>query len=108
MTFEEAVDGVAELLDQLFPPEVTIIAEPGRFFCTSCYTLAVTIISRRDRFVVHSRPQNKLSFVGQEDGHQEQELPDKEDHKDEPESPVREVLYYLSDGLYGSFNNIVR
>ncbi len=55
MTFEETIDGVAQILDDLFPADVTVIAEPGRYFCTAAYTLAVTIISRRDRFVCRNR-----------------------------------------------------
>jgi ornithine decarboxylase len=106
MTFEETIDGVSQIVDELFPAEVKVIAEPGRYFCTAAYTLAVTIISRRDRFVCRNRPQNKLSFVGNE----EEEKPEEslaEDTTEQEDVPAREVLYYLSDGLYGSFNNIV-
>jgi ornithine decarboxylase len=109
MTFEETIEGVPQLLDELFPPEVKVIAEPGRYFCTAAYTLAVTIISRRDRFVCRNRPQNKLSFVGgEEEERQDTAAEDTEAMTTEQEdTPAREVLYYLSDGLYGSFNNIV-
>jgi ornithine decarboxylase len=107
MTFEETIDGVAQILDDLFPADVTVIAEPGRYFCTAAYTLAVTIISRRDRFVCRNRPQNKLSFVGHEEEEEKQETPADDTTTEQEEMPAREVLYYLSDGLYGSFNNIV-
>lgn len=108
MTFEETIDGVAQILDDLFPADVTVIAEPGRYFCTAAYTLAVTIISRRDRFVCRNRPQNKLSFVGQDEEEEKQEQDTAaDDTTEQEEMPAREVLYYLSDGLYGSFNNIV-
>lgn len=108
MTFEETIDGVAQILDDLFPADVTVIAEPGRYFCTAAYTLAVTIISRRDRFVCRNRPQNKLSFVGHEEEEEKQEQETAaDDTTEQEEMPAREVLYYLSDGLYGSFNNIV-
>jgi ornithine decarboxylase len=108
MTFEETIDGVAQILDDLFPADVTVIAEPGRYFCTAAYTLAVTIISRRDRFVCRNRPQNKLSFVGHDEEEEKQEQDTAaDDTTEQEEMPAREVLYYLSDGLYGSFNNIV-
>jgi ornithine decarboxylase len=107
MTFEETIDGVAQILDDLFPADVDIIAEPGRYFCTAAYTLAVTIISRRDRFVCRNRPQNKLSFVGHDDEKNEEETPADDTTTEQEDVPAREVLYYLSDGLYGSFNNIV-
>jgi len=106
LSFEETIEGVPELIDELFPPEVQVIAEPGRYFCTAAYTLAVTIISRRDRYVCHNRPQNKLSFIDQKDKEVEVSLPE-ESTTDQDDANTREVLYYLSDGLYGSFNNIV-
>jgi ornithine decarboxylase len=106
MTFEETIDGVGQIIDELFPADVEVIAEPGRYFCTAAYTLAVTIISRRDRFVCRNRPQNKLSFVGHEEEAPE-ETPAEETTTEQEDTPAREVLYYLSDGLYGSFNNIV-
>jgi ornithine decarboxylase len=83
LSFVDIAKDLAPVLDQYFPPEVRIVAEPGRFFCTSCYTLAVSIISRRERWV---KPKS--------DG-------------ENTEEPTKEILYYLSDGLYGSFNNIV-
>jgi len=82
LSFVDIAKDLAPVLDQYFPPHVRIIAEPGRFFCTACYTLAVSIISRRERWV---KPKTD----------------------NEEEEPTKEVLYYLSDGLYGSFNNIV-
>jgi len=128
LSFEETIEGVPELIDELFPPEVQVIAEPGRYFCTAAYTLAVTIISRRDRYVCRNRyhqslapspcapghqltmllgrPQNKLSFIDQKDKEVEESLPE-DSTTDHDDTNTREVLYYLSDGLYGSFNNIV-
>jgi hypothetical protein len=56
----------------------------------------------------HIRPQNKLSFVGHEEEEEKQEQETAaDDTTEQEEMPAREVLYYLSDGLYGSFNNIV-
>jgi ornithine decarboxylase len=108
LTFEEAVEGIGPLLDKLFPPEVKVIAEPGRYFCTSCYTLAVTIISRRDRFVAHNQPAYRTEYAEKHDDNASKEMDANPDEKvSQPAEPVREVLYYLSDGLYGSFNNIV-
>jgi len=89
MTFEGIAAELNPILDQLFPPKpgFEVIAEPGRYMCTQCYTLAVSVISKREKWIkpeVHEIP----SIA------------------EEPAKPERQVLYYLSDGLYGSFNNI--
>jgi len=85
--FSEIAAKITPTLDELFPKDkVTIISEPGRFFVSECMTLAVTVISRRM----------------------------KED-EDYPVSPVpvaqinnpTKYLYYVSDGIYGSFNCII-
>jgi len=85
--FSEIAAKITPTLDELFPKDkVTIISEPGRFFVSECMTLAVTVISRRM----------------------------KED-EDYPVSPVpvaqinnpTKYLYYVSDGIYGSFNSIM-
>jgi len=94
LTMEEIAKDVLPVLNDLFPDDVRVIAEPGRFFCTSCYTLAVTVISRRERWVKVEAPKVEAHC-----------------ENDEVEAPregtAKEILYYLSDGVYGSFNNIV-
>jgi len=84
------------------------------FFCTSSYTLAVTVTSRRERYT-------KKPGEAQSQGHHNNSAstPNGEEKKDMtdqgPEPQIeeeqlglsKEVLYYLSDGVYGSFNNIV-
>lgn len=64
-------------LDELFPPSagVEIIAEPGRYFTASAYTLTTHVIAKR--LVPGS-----------------------------VESPSRppSIMYYVNDGVYGSFN----
>ncbi|ESO12426.1 hypothetical protein HELRODRAFT_93271 [Helobdella robusta] len=49
LSFNEIVDVLKPALDALFPEEsgVQIIAEPGRFFVASAFTLAVSVISSR-------------------------------------------------------------
>jgi len=76
ISFEEIVGIVNESLDEFFPPEcgVKIIAEPGRYFVASAFTLCANIIAKRETV--------------SEDG--------------EPIS-----MYYLNDGVYGSFNCLI-
>jgi ornithine decarboxylase len=51
LSFLDAAAAVNAALDEYFPPsmEVTIIAEPGRYFAESPSTLATTIIGKRVR-----------------------------------------------------------
>ncbi|KEZ39092.1 Ornithine decarboxylase [Scedosporium apiospermum] len=48
-TFEEMAAVLTAALDQYFPPsrDVNIIAEPGRFFVSSAFTIACHVIARR-------------------------------------------------------------
>jgi ornithine decarboxylase len=64
---------------------VEIVAEPGRYFASACMTLAANVVSRRERTVT------AVDATGQE-----------------VETDDRSFLYYISDGVYGSFNCIVR
>ena len=62
-----------------------MIAEPGRYFSSACMTLAANVVSRRERIVVATNEAGE-----------------------EVETDERSFLYYISDGVYGSFNCIVR
>ena len=45
--FEEMAAALSTALDECFPPSVRIIAEPGRFFVATAYTLATQVVGRR-------------------------------------------------------------
>jgi len=47
VTFSEIAKCVGPVIDQLFPPEVQIIAEPGRYFVSQSHTLAVNVFAKR-------------------------------------------------------------
>ncbi|XP_060536968.1 ornithine decarboxylase 1-like [Cylas formicarius] len=79
-----SIDKIANIvnmaLDDFFPdPRVQVIAEPGRFFVSSAYTLACNIHSIRDSI--------------QKD--------------DVTKSGKLHKMYYINDGVYGSFNCIL-
>jgi len=80
ISLEKIANIVNPLVDELFPREsgVRIIAEPGRFYATAAYTLAVKVIAKRE------------TKKANEDGKEE-------DYK----------MYYVNDGVYGSFNCLV-
>lgn len=83
-TFAEMSDVVRDALDVYFPREsgVRVIAEPGRLLVSSAFTLATNIIARR-------RALEPASVAAQEEGE------------------GADVMYYINDGVYGSFNCIL-
>lgn len=86
LKFEEITSVINPALDKYFPADsgVKIIAEPGRYYVASAYTLAVNIIAKK---VVMD----------------EQSASDEEDDG----TNDRTVMYYVNDGVYGSFNCIL-
>ncbi|XP_076155759.1 ornithine decarboxylase [Alosa pseudoharengus] len=86
LKFEEITAVINPALDKYFPVDsgVKVIAEPGRYYVASAYTLAVNIIAKK---VVMN----------------EQSASDEEDDG----TNDRTVMYYVNDGVYGSFNCIL-
>lgn len=80
LSFGAVAQTLNQALDRYFSQDqyghVRVIAEPGRYFVASAFTLAVNVVARR--FVVG---------------------------KDESASPS--FMYYVNDGVYGSFNCIM-
>jgi len=92
ISFEDTVRNLTRGFAEFFPPSsgVKIIAEPGRYFVASAYTTVCNITSVRE--VTSSKPNVTSS--------------DKLTSSD----AVKEVegyMYYLNDGVYGSFNCIL-
>ncbi|XP_058034427.1 ornithine decarboxylase [Ahaetulla prasina] len=85
LKFEEITNVINPALDKYFPPDsgVKIIAEPGRYYVASAFTLAVNIIAK------------KIVIKEQTGSDDEEELNDKT------------LMYYVNDGVYGSFNCIL-
>uniref|UniRef100_A0A8P4JZG6 ornithine decarboxylase n=1 Tax=Dicentrarchus labrax TaxID=13489 RepID=A0A8P4JZG6_DICLA len=79
VTFEEVSEVINGALDEYFPSdsEVEIIAEPGRYYVESSFTLAANVIAKR---VI---------------------LDDTEHSEIVENSRDRTMMYYLNDGLYG-------
>lgn len=80
VSFTEICQALSPALEEHFPAGsgVEIIAEPGRYFVASAYSLAVNVIARR-------RPNMDID---------PQDLPADES----------KFMYYVNDGVYGSFN----
>ncbi|KAG0301167.1 hypothetical protein BGZ98_008564 [Dissophora globulifera] len=83
ITFEKVARILGSTVDTLFGPEVRVIAEPGRYYVGSAFTLATQVVARR---TIH----RDSNTVATEDGE---------------ESPSH--MYYINDGMYGSFNCIM-
>jgi ornithine decarboxylase len=156
VSFAEIATDIRPTIDELFPKEVDVISEPGRYFCTASYTLAVNVIGRRERYINISNTTTMKAVDQASDEDSDLELESFDDESDydadeklakneqalsldkieeklrakkekkytqalspkisvekvkapEPvqEKPQKEILYYLSDGIYGSFNNII-
>ncbi|XP_052253258.1 ornithine decarboxylase-like [Dreissena polymorpha] len=84
VSFHSIAQVVNMALEKYFPAEegIEFIAEPGTYMVASGFTLAVNIISKR---------------IEQRDG----ELTDQPNMSDNPV-----VMYYISDGVYGSFSTL--
>ncbi|XP_056678889.1 ornithine decarboxylase-like [Monodelphis domestica] len=85
LKFEEISTVINPALDKYFPPDsgVQIIAEPCRYYVASAFTLAVNIIAKK---VV---------------------LKEQTGSDDEDEANDQTFMYYVNDGVYGSFNCIL-
>ncbi|XP_061650534.1 ornithine decarboxylase [Phyllopteryx taeniolatus] len=86
LKFEEITAVINPALDKYFPADggVSIIAEPGRFYVASAFTLVVNIIAKKV-------------------------LVDDDAASDEVDEGIsdRSLMYYVNDGVYGSFNCIL-
>ncbi|XP_031160670.2 ornithine decarboxylase-like [Sander lucioperca] len=84
--FEEFSVVINEALDEFFPLDcgVQIIAEPGRYYVESAFTLAANVFAKRVIF-------DEMD----------------EDSDGGENSPERTMMYYLNDGVYGSMSCVV-
>jgi len=76
-SFLDMAKEINPLIDELFAKDVTVIAEPGRYFASECHTLVCNIFGKREVF---SKKQLELNEIKQE------------------------FLYYANDGIYNSFS----
>ncbi|KAK4688225.1 ornithine decarboxylase, partial [Tremellales sp. Uapishka_1] len=88
-TFGEMSQIISDSLDLYFPAAegVRVVAEPGRLLVSSAFTLATSIIARRRALPTLAGPSTQV--VEQEEGE------------------GADVMYYINDGVYGSFNCIM-
>ncbi|XP_077344905.1 ornithine decarboxylase 1-like [Lithobates pipiens] len=84
LKFEEVTSVINSALDKYFPASsgVQIIAEPGRYYVASAFTLAVNIIAKKVM------------------------LTEQTGSDDEDDASKKTLMYYVNDGIHGSFNLI--
>ncbi|KAK3819614.1 MAG: pyridoxal-dependent decarboxylase [Benniella sp.] len=82
ITFEKVATILGSTVDALFGPEVRVIAEPGRYYVGSAFTLATQVIARR---TIRRDQEDSMS-------------------QEQAQNPTH--MYYINDGMYGSFNCI--
>lgn len=94
--FAEISHAINKALDEHFPDDgnIRIIAEPGRYYVASAYTLATNIIAVRDmidpgEFIVRMKPFLIILFSSS------------------IETNKMTYMYYVNDGVYGSFNCVL-
>ncbi|KAI9505627.1 pyridoxal-dependent decarboxylase [Coemansia spiralis] len=85
LSFATVASALTSAMNTYFPQDcydhVRVIAEPGRYFVTSAFSLAVNVVARRQVGVLNNTaPTND-------------------------ENPA--FMYYVNDGVYGSFNCIM-
>ncbi|XP_060602460.1 LOW QUALITY PROTEIN: ornithine decarboxylase-like [Ruditapes philippinarum] len=85
-TFQQIADVVNSSLDTHFPYKegLEVIAEPGRYMVASAFTIGVNIIAKR---IVPHRPNKQDKGTGI--------------NRNDP--TVKSIMYYVNDGVYGSF-----
>jgi ornithine decarboxylase len=83
ITFEKVAAVLGPAVDQMFPRNIRVIAEPGRYYVSSAFTICTHVIARR----TIGRDANGIH--GESGDHHP------------------EYMYYVNDGMYGSFNCIL-
>lgn len=124
--FEPIAATIQTTIDRLFPPteNLQIIAEPGRYFAAGAFTLITQVIAKRDmpysetesvealqfmeeNEVIRCDPHRLLSKESLSVGTAQPKKIDGEETERFGNDDIdmdREIMYYLNDGVYGSFN----
>jgi len=117
LPFDEICAVLRPALDMYFPENmnVRIIAEPGRFFVASAFTLALSVIARRavtkDDYNVDSDDAENNGNTEDSSASDSNVGSDKAvvEKEAEVQHEIRDLsyMYYVNDGVYGSFNCIL-
>jgi len=112
VSFDDIASVVSHTLDRDFPvgyvENLDIIAEPGRYYAASVFTLATQIIAKKSYSFSNEEMQANRDTI-KNDGllKFQPNLIDDEQANEQKMKNIdqkRGVMYYLNDGVYGSFN----
>lgn len=112
VSFDEISNVISHTLDNLFPvnyvENLEIIAEPGRYYAASVFTLATQIIAKKTCTYNNEEIQMNSTVI-ENDGllKFKPNLIEEQQSTEQIMKNVDEkhgVMYYLNDGVYGSFN----
>lgn len=86
ITFEKVASLLGPAIDKLFPPNIRVIAEPGRYYSAPAFTIATHIIARRTML--------RTSYNGNIDGHIDKHVNGvaTKDTKDETSGITNEII----------------
>lgn len=101
ITFEQIADVVEKTIKEVAPifgEGFHAIAEPGRYFASDCIELITKVFGRRIMFEVEEEPEDK-----KEDTEESLTESDLIQHN----KKIQQVKYYIGEGMYGYFNNIM-
>ena len=84
--FETMAEVINKSIDELFKDrnDITFIAEPGRYFVSSSHTIVCSIINKKEKLISKKEINDKTI-----------------------ETTEKLITYYISDGVYKSFSNII-
>jgi ornithine decarboxylase len=116
--FEPIAQTIQGALNRLFPPTdgLRIIAEPGRYFAAGSFTLVTQVIAKREMMNSDSEAAEVAQFVREKEvvrcnpqrlhssNAAAAQAQDDETFANNDIDVNREIMYYLNDGVYGSFN----
>ncbi|CAG8582644.1 14821_t:CDS:2 [Funneliformis mosseae] len=94
ISFEKIAALLGPAIDKYFPPNIRVIAEPGRYYAAPAFTIATHIIAKRT-----VRRDIEEEYIPNMNADQNDVSPTGDDH------PA--FMYYINDGLYGAFNCIL-
>jgi len=118
LPFEEICAVLRPALDMYFPEnmDVRIIAEPGRFFVASAFTLALNVIARRaitrEDYGMDNDDTENSNDASAAEGNTAGGAENSVEKGSEAGAGGLDVkgptyMYYVNDGVYGSFNCIL-
>jgi len=105
ITFEQIAAKLRPALDRLFPEDVQIIAEPGRYFVHAAATLFVNVTAKR--LVKHDLTPGLTTTYSSGADSSGEETDSEHDIKRARSTMPEGYRYYVNDGCYGSFNCIM-